>query len=83
MWTYVSLQAQVVGDVRDLLGVGFGALDEVRLQGGTHGSFQTCPPLPFPGVDKHSLDLVHLRKRENHMSKDARVERASVRAKAA
>lgn len=62
--TYIPLQAQVVRDVCDLLGVGFGTLDEVRLQSRAHGSLQTGPPLSFPGVQKHALDLVHLRKSE-------------------
>lgn len=62
--TYIPLQAQVVRDVCDLLGVGFGTLDEVRLQSRAHGSLQTGPPLSFPGVHKHALDLVHLRKSE-------------------
>lgn len=58
--THVSLQAQVVRDVRDLLRVGLRTLDEVSLQSRTHGSFQTRPALPLPGVHEHPLHLVHL-----------------------
>lgn len=63
-FTYVSLQAQVVWDVCDLLGVWFGTLHEVRLQSRAHRPLQAGPPLPFSGVHKHALDLVHLQEKQ-------------------
>lgn len=58
--TYISLQTQVIWNLSDLLGVGFGALDKVGLQGRAYRPLQTGPSLPLSCVHKHSFNLVHL-----------------------
>lgn len=59
-FTHVSLQAKVIGDVGDLLRVGLWAFYKVGLKRCAHCTLQAGSPLPFSGVDKHPLNLVHL-----------------------
>lgn len=58
---YISLQPQVIWDMGDLLGVGLGTLHKIWFQSRAHSPLQAGPPLPLSGVNKYSLNLVHLR----------------------